>query len=70
MSDDNHPDNTKLEHEGWQDIKDKKRGCTDCLLLVNSVLLSFVVLIVYKLDLITGCMVSNDINRFCSLWCN
>ena len=30
-----HPDNVKAEHEGWKDIKDKKRGCTDCLFLVS-----------------------------------
>ena len=28
---DNHPDNKKLEHEGWSDLKEKKRGCTDIL---------------------------------------
>jgi choline transporter-like protein 2/4/5 len=25
-----HPDNKKLEHAGWNDIKEMKRGCTDC----------------------------------------
>ena len=30
-----HPDNKKLEHEGWESLKDKKRGCTDCLCLVS-----------------------------------
>jgi hypothetical protein len=29
------PDNTKSEHEGWSDIREKKRGCTDCLFLVT-----------------------------------
>ena len=32
---DDHPDNQKAVHEGWKDIKDKKRGCTDCLFLVS-----------------------------------
>jgi hypothetical protein len=33
MSDneDNHPDNKKLEREGWTDLREKKRWCTDIL---------------------------------------
>lgn len=32
----NHPDNQKSAHEGWESIREKKRGCTDvlCLLLL------------------------------------
>lgn len=33
-SDSNHPDNQKSTHEGWESIRDKKRGCTDCLCLL------------------------------------
>lgn len=34
-----HPDNVKCEHEGWDDIRDKKRGCTDslCILIIVAV---------------------------------
>lgn len=30
----NHPDNKKLSGEGWQSLREKKRGCTDCLCLL------------------------------------
>lgn len=30
----NHPDNKKLEHEGWDDLRKKKRHSTDCLCLL------------------------------------
>jgi choline transporter-like protein 2/4/5 len=30
----NDPDNVKLQHEGWSDIREKPRGCTDILLLL------------------------------------
>ena len=30
----NDPDNKKLEHEGWSDIREKRRGCTDVLMLL------------------------------------
>ena len=30
-----HPDNQKMVHEGWKDLKEKKRGCTDFLFLVS-----------------------------------
>lgn len=33
-SDSNHPDNKPLKHEGWSDIREKKRHCTDCLFLL------------------------------------
>lgn len=38
-SDNDHPDNEKVKHEGWDSLKDKKRGCTDiiCLLLIIAV---------------------------------
>eukprot|EP01035_Chromulina_nebulosa_P017196 gene17196-22716_t len=36
--DKNHPDNKKLIHEGWTDIKDKKRGCTDILFMLLLIL--------------------------------
>mmetsp|Transcript_20759 Transcript_20759/g.18917 ORF Transcript_20759/g.18917 Transcript_20759/m.18917 type:complete len:666 (+) Transcript_20759:237-2234(+) len=36
--DKNHPDNKKLIHEGWTDIKDKKRGCTDLLFMLLLIL--------------------------------
>lgn len=26
-----HPDNKPLKHDGWSDIREKKRHCTDCL---------------------------------------
>lgn len=29
-----HPDNKKLSAEGWQSLREKKRGCTDCLCLL------------------------------------
>jgi hypothetical protein len=29
-----HPDNKKFSGEGWSDLKDKKRHCTDCLCLL------------------------------------
>lgn len=32
--DDNHPDNKKFSGDGWQDLKQKKRHCTDVLCLV------------------------------------
>lgn len=34
-----HKDNQKLEHEGWNDFKEKERGCTDilCLFLIIAV---------------------------------
>lgn len=33
-SDKKHPDNKKLSGDEWTDLKDKKRGCTDCLCLL------------------------------------
>lgn len=33
-SDDSGPDNTPLVHEGWDNIKEKRRSCTDCLCLL------------------------------------
>ena len=33
-SDKKHPDNKKMSGDGWTDIREKKRGCTDCLCLV------------------------------------
>lgn len=37
--DEKHPDNKKMEHEGWDDLRDKKRSCTDplCILLIIAV---------------------------------
>ncbi len=28
-----HPDNKKLSGEGWNSLRERKRSCTDCLLL-------------------------------------
>jgi len=33
-SDKEHPDNKKLEGGDWEDIRQKRRSCTDCLCLV------------------------------------
>lgn len=44
--DEEHPDNTPLEHEGWTSLKEKKRACcTDCIFLVSLHFFSFVHLI-------------------------
>lgn len=32
--DKNHPDNKKCDHEGWDDLKQKPRHCTDSIFLV------------------------------------
>lgn len=34
-SDKTHPDNKKFSGEGWQDLSEKKRHCTDCMCLVG-----------------------------------
>ena len=37
--DEEHPDNTPLQHEGWESLKDKKRRCcTDLIFLVSMLL--------------------------------
>jgi hypothetical protein len=33
-ADEDHPDNVKVEHEGWNNLREKTRGCTDCCCLV------------------------------------
>jgi hypothetical protein len=35
-ADSKHPDNIKAEHEGWNSLSEKPRGCTDCLCLVST----------------------------------
>lgn len=40
-ADKNHPDNKQMEHEGWNSITEKKRGCTDFLFLVSFVRVFF-----------------------------
>jgi hypothetical protein len=38
MSDDNdkdHPDNKKLSSEGFKNLRERDRGCTDCLCVVR-----------------------------------
>ncbi len=44
MADDNdkdHPDNKKLSGEGFTSLREKSRGCTDCLCVVLNVSLRF-----------------------------
>ena len=33
--DENHPDNKKLTGENWTSLREKKRGCTDCMCVVS-----------------------------------
>ena len=33
--DENHPDNKKLTGEGWTTLRERPRGCTDCLCVVR-----------------------------------
>ncbi len=32
---DSNPDNKQLDKEEWVSLKEKKRGCTDCICLVK-----------------------------------
>jgi hypothetical protein len=34
-ADKDHPDNKKLSSEGWSNLRERKRHCTDCLCLVE-----------------------------------
>ena len=36
--DNDHPDNKKLAHEGWESLKDKKRSCTDTVCIVRKLI--------------------------------
>jgi hypothetical protein len=46
----------KLKHEGWSDIREKKRGCTDCLFLVLlSVFIEFIKVLIVNGALLLLC---------------
>ena len=34
-AEENHPDNKKLSGENFTSLREKKRGCTDCLCVVS-----------------------------------
>ena len=49
--DENHPDNKKLTGENWTSLRDKPRGCTDCLCVVSKCTTS-----VFTLYITTTCV--------------
>lgn len=57
--DNDHPDNKKLQHEGWNSLTEKKRSCTDVLCVLCIIAMWFVMTIVGFVA--CGVIQSNDL---------
>lgn len=59
--DENHPDNKKLTGENWVSLRDKKRGCTDCICVLIFVAAMFCMTILGFI--VTGVIENDKLNK-------